>query len=137
MLGHFVRVSESVGNSELFGRFVCGFLAARADRRDLELTKRAQGRNVGIATPAVAHTCSNDADTDFFCCHDVFFHSFVLLNKPLPPVFSTSLTDSAPSASCRPATTTFAACSTRLVIVSKEYLVSIRDLCDTKWNQGN
>ncbi len=36
MLGHFVRVTESVGNSEMLGRFVCGFLAARADRRDLE-----------------------------------------------------------------------------------------------------
>ena len=61
-----------MGNSEMFGRFVCGFLAARADRRDLELRKRAQGRNVGIAPPAVAHTCSNDANADFFCRHDVF-----------------------------------------------------------------
>ncbi len=35
-----------MGNSEMLGRFVCGFLAARADRRDLEFRKRAQGRNV-------------------------------------------------------------------------------------------
>jgi hypothetical protein len=56
----------------MLGRFVCGFLAARADRRDLELRKRAQGRNVGIAPPSVAHICSNDANTDFFCRHDVF-----------------------------------------------------------------
>src|SRR5260221_5272898 len=67
MTEHFVRVGKSMGNPEMLGRFVCGFLAARADRRDLELRKRAQGRNVGIAPPAVAHTCSNDANTDFFC----------------------------------------------------------------------
>ena len=73
MLDHFVRVGKGVGNSEMFCRFVCGLLAARADRRDLELRKRAQGRNVGIAPPAAAHTCSNDANTDFFCRHDVFF----------------------------------------------------------------
>src|ERR1700680_3556040 len=72
MLDHFVRVGKSMGNSEMLGRFVCGFLAARADRRDLELRKRAQGRNVGIAPPAVAHTCSNDANTDSFCRHDDF-----------------------------------------------------------------
>src|SRR6202521_1691892 len=72
MLDHFVRVGKSVGNSEMLGRFVCGFLAARADRRDLELRKPAQGRNVGIAPPAVAHTCSNDANTDSFCRHDDF-----------------------------------------------------------------
>jgi hypothetical protein len=53
MLDHFVRVGKSVGNSEMPGCFVCGFLAARADCRDLELRKRAQGRNVGIARPAV------------------------------------------------------------------------------------
>src|SRR6266403_556003 len=81
MLEHFVRVGKSVGNSELLSRFVCGFLAARADRRDLELTKRAQGRNVGIAPPAVAHTCSNDANTDLFCCHDVFFHPLRLIKQ--------------------------------------------------------
>ena len=40
MLDHFVRVGKSVGNSEMLGRFVRGFLAARADRRDLELRKR-------------------------------------------------------------------------------------------------
>jgi hypothetical protein len=28
--------------------------------------------NVGIAPPAVAYTCSNDANTDFFWRHDVF-----------------------------------------------------------------
>jgi len=50
MLDHFVRVGKSVRNSEMLGRFVCGFLAARADRRDLELRKRAQGRHVGIAS---------------------------------------------------------------------------------------
>ena len=72
MLDHLVRVGKSVGNSEMPGRFVCGFLAAGADRCDLELRKRAQGRNVGIAPPTVAHTCSNDANTDFFCRHDVF-----------------------------------------------------------------
>src|SRR6202521_2055126 len=72
MLDHFVRVGKSVGNSEMLGRFVCGFLAARADRRNLELRKPAQGRNVGIAPPAVAHTCSNDANTDFFYRHDDF-----------------------------------------------------------------
>jgi hypothetical protein len=77
MLDHFVRVGKSVVNPEMLGRFVCGFLAARADRGDLELTKRAQGRSVGIAPPAVAHTCSNDANTDFFYRHDDF-HSFVL-----------------------------------------------------------
>jgi hypothetical protein len=71
MLDHFVRVGKSVGNTEMLGRFVGGFRAARADRRDLELRKRAQGRNVGIAPPAVAQTCSNDADTDFACHHDV------------------------------------------------------------------
>src|ERR1700723_631926 len=71
MLDHFVRVGKSVGNSEMPGRFVCGFLAARADRRDLELRKRAQGRNVGIAPPAVAHACPNNANTDFFWRHDV------------------------------------------------------------------
>src|SRR6267142_2058072 len=59
MLDYFVRVGKSVGNSEMLGRFACGFLAARADRRDLELRKRAQGRDVGIAPPAVAYTCSN------------------------------------------------------------------------------
>jgi hypothetical protein len=31
------------------GRATAAFLAARADRRDLELRKPAQGRNVGIA----------------------------------------------------------------------------------------
>jgi hypothetical protein len=31
MLDHFVRVGKRVGNSEMLGRFVCGFLAARAD----------------------------------------------------------------------------------------------------------
>ena len=72
MLDHFVRVGKSVGDSEMLGRFVCGFLAARAHRRDLELGKRAQGWNVGIAPPAVAHTRSNDANTDFFCRHDDF-----------------------------------------------------------------
>src|SRR6202011_2288014 len=72
MLEHFVRVGKSVGNSKMLGRFVCGFLAARADRRDLELRKPAQGRNVGIAPPAVAHTCSNDAHTDSFYRHDDF-----------------------------------------------------------------
>src|ERR1700716_1528824 len=63
---------KSVGNPEMLGRLVCGFLAARADRRDLEFRKRAQGRNVGIAPPAVAHICSNDANTDFFYRHDDF-----------------------------------------------------------------
>src|ERR1700731_607541 len=48
MLDHFVRVGKSVGNPEMLGRFVCGFLAARADRRDLELGKPPQGRNVSI-----------------------------------------------------------------------------------------
>src|SRR4030081_2353145 len=72
MLDHFVRVGKSVGNSEMLGRFVCGFLAARADRRALELRKDDQGRNVSIAPPAVAHTCSNDANTDFFYRHDGF-----------------------------------------------------------------
>src|ERR1700736_5664804 len=72
MLGHFVRVGKSVRNSEMLGRFVCGFLAARANRRDLELRKRAQGRNVGIARPAVAHIRSNDANSDFFCRHFLF-----------------------------------------------------------------
>jgi hypothetical protein len=46
MLDHFVRVGKSVGNPEMLRRFVCGFLAARADRGDLELRKRAQRRNV-------------------------------------------------------------------------------------------
>src|ERR1700724_1766895 len=72
MLNHFVRVGKGVRNSEMLGRFVCGFLAARADRRDLELRKRAQGRNVGIAPPAVAHVCSNDANSDFLCRHFLF-----------------------------------------------------------------
>src|ERR1700724_3384554 len=72
MLDHFVRVGKSVGNSEMLGRFVCGFLAARADRRDLELRKRAQGRNVGIAPPAVTHIRSNDANSDFLCRHFLF-----------------------------------------------------------------
>jgi hypothetical protein len=81
MLDHFVRVGKSVGNPEMLGRFFCGFLAARADRRDLELRKRAQGRNVGIAPPAVAHICSNDANADFFCRHGAFY-SYVL-RRPL------------------------------------------------------
>ncbi len=51
----------------MLGRFVCGFLVARADRRNLELRKRAQGWNVGIAPPAVAHIGSNDANPDFLC----------------------------------------------------------------------
>src|ERR1700730_16496081 len=72
MLDHFVRVGKSVGNSEMLGRFVCGFLTARADRRDLEFRKRAQGRNVGIASPSVTYIYSNKANTDFFCGHDVF-----------------------------------------------------------------
>src|ERR1700736_933304 len=72
MLEHFVRIGESVGNSKMLGRFVCGFLAARADRRDLELRKRAQGRYVGIARPAVAHIRSNDANSDFLCRHFLF-----------------------------------------------------------------
>jgi hypothetical protein len=38
--------------AEELGRFVCGFLAARADRRDLDLRKRSQGWNVGVAPPA-------------------------------------------------------------------------------------
>ena len=33
--GPFVRVGKSVGNSEMLGRFVCGFLPARADRRSV------------------------------------------------------------------------------------------------------
>jgi hypothetical protein len=53
MLDHFVRVGKSVGNPEMPGRLVCGFLAARADRSDLELRKCAQGRNVGITPLAV------------------------------------------------------------------------------------
>src|SRR4029077_2874808 len=80
MLDHFVSVGKSMGNSEMLGRFVCGFLAARADRRDLELRKRAQSRNVGIPPPAVAHICSNDANTDFFCRHGVFY-SYVLRSR--------------------------------------------------------
>ena len=76
MLDHFVRVGKSVGNSEMLGRFVCGFLAARANRRDLEIRKRAQGRDVGIARPAVAHTCSNDANTDSVCRHDDFSYLY-------------------------------------------------------------
>jgi hypothetical protein len=72
MLDHFVGIGKSVGNSEMLGRFVRGFLAACADRRDLKLRKRAQGRNVGVAPPAVAHICSNDANTDSFCRHDDF-----------------------------------------------------------------
>ena len=80
MLDHFVRVGKSVGNPEMLGRFVCRFLAARADRRDLELRKRAQGRNVGIAPPTVAHICSDDANADFFCRHGVFL--FLRLRKP-------------------------------------------------------
>jgi hypothetical protein len=71
MLDHFVRVGKSVGNPEMLGRFVCSFLAARADRRDLELRERAQGRNVGIAL-AVAHIRSNDPDTEFFSRYDDF-----------------------------------------------------------------
>src|SRR5258708_5036144 len=78
MLDHFVRVGKSVGNSEMLSRFVCGFLAARTDRCDLEVRKRAQGWNVGIAPPAIAHTCSNDANTDFFSRHDDFFLSLLL-----------------------------------------------------------
>jgi hypothetical protein len=80
MLDHFVRVGKSVGNPEMLGRFVCRFLAARADRRDLELSKRAQGRNVGIAPPTVAHICSDDANADFFCRHGVFL--FLRLKRP-------------------------------------------------------
>jgi hypothetical protein len=79
MLDHFLRVGKSVGNPKMFGRFVCSFLAARADRRDLELRERAQGRNVGIAL-AVAHIRSNDPDTEFFSRHDDF--SFLRLMKP-------------------------------------------------------
>jgi hypothetical protein len=72
MLEHFVRVGKSVGKSEMLGRFICGFLAARAHRRDLEFRKRAQGWNVGIAPPAVAYICSNDANTNFFSRHECF-----------------------------------------------------------------
>src|ERR1700730_3659167 len=72
MQDHFVRVGKSVGNPEMLGRFVGGFLAACADRRDLELRKRTQGRNVGIAPPAVAHTCSNDANADFSVAMMIF-----------------------------------------------------------------
>jgi len=46
MLDHFVRVGKSVGNPEMLGRFICGFLAARADRRDLKLRKRAQSDRI-------------------------------------------------------------------------------------------
>jgi hypothetical protein len=35
MLDDFVRVGKSVRNREMLGRFVGGFLAARADRLDL------------------------------------------------------------------------------------------------------
>src|ERR1700726_2485052 len=42
MLEHFVRVGKSMENPEMLSRFVCGFLATGADRRDLELRKRAQ-----------------------------------------------------------------------------------------------
>jgi hypothetical protein len=77
MLDHFVRVGESAGNPEMLGRFVGGFLPAGADRRDLEFRKRPQGRNVGAAAPALAHICSNDADTDFFCSHDDFSLSWL------------------------------------------------------------
>src|SRR5260221_3636445 len=41
MLDHFVRVGKSVGNTEMLGRFVCGFLSARTDRPDFELKNRA------------------------------------------------------------------------------------------------
>src|SRR5258708_36038041 len=61
-----------MGNPEMLVRFVAGFLPVRAGRRDLELRKRAQGRNVGTPPPTVAHICSNDANTDFFCRHDDF-----------------------------------------------------------------
>jgi hypothetical protein len=37
----------------------------------------------------------------------------------VPPAFSTSLTDSAPSASRRPATTTFAPCSAKATAVAR------------------
>src|SRR5258708_25269510 len=40
MTEHFVRVGKSMGNPEMLGSFVCGFLAARADRRDLEHLER-------------------------------------------------------------------------------------------------
>jgi hypothetical protein len=40
-----VEVWAGGPSSEMLGRFVNGFMAARADRRDLELRKRAQGRN--------------------------------------------------------------------------------------------
>src|SRR5882762_10312570 len=90
MLDHIVRVGKSVGNSEMLGRFFGGFLAARADRRDLELRKRAQGRNVGIAPPAVAHTCSNYANADFFRRHDVFSLSSLSILRWPGLVFSLS-----------------------------------------------
>src|ERR1700724_2179558 len=86
MLDHFVRVGKSVGNSELVGRFVCGFLAPRAVSRDLELRKRAQGRNVGIARPAVAHTCTNDANADSFGRHDDFSLKRALSCRPCTPM---------------------------------------------------
>src|SRR6266576_6892055 len=90
MLDHFVRVGKSVGNSEMLGRFVCDFLAARADRRDLELRKRAQRRNVGIAPPAVAHSTSNDANTDpIFRHYD--FSSSGLSTLRWTPVFETAI----------------------------------------------
>jgi hypothetical protein len=70
--GPFCKGRQSVGKSEMLGRFICGFVAARADRRDLEIREHAQGRNVGIAPPAVAHICSDDANTDFLCRHFLF-----------------------------------------------------------------
>src|SRR5260370_9926514 len=63
MLDHFVRVGKSVWNPEMLGRFVRAFLAAPAARRDLELRKRAQGRNLRIPPPALAAPFSHDPTT--------------------------------------------------------------------------
>jgi hypothetical protein len=51
--------------------WTCGYEAAAFVRT------RAQGRNVGIAPPAVAHICSSDASTDFSVAL-MIFRSFVL-----------------------------------------------------------
>jgi hypothetical protein len=74
----------------MLGRFVCGFLSARADCRDLELRKRAQGRNVGIAPPQPLRILAPMMPTRIhsFCRHDVSSLQAKLVQSSRPIVAS-------------------------------------------------
>jgi len=59
--------------STILIRFVCGFLAARADRRDLERRERTQGRNVGVSPAQPLRTFAPMMPTRIFSVVMMFF----------------------------------------------------------------